>query len=47
VHARIPSDSPAVGSITAVLDEDAPYAEVVEDALLDVLVGGFLRPHPA
>jgi hypothetical protein len=41
VHARIPADQPAVGSITAVIDENAPYAEVVEDALLDVRARGF------
>ncbi len=41
VHARIPANPPAVRSITAVIDEDAPYAEVVEDALLDVRARGF------
>jgi hypothetical protein len=41
VHARIPADPPIVESITAVIDEDAPYAEVVEDALLDVRARGF------
>ncbi len=41
VHARIPADQATVGSITAVVDEHAPYAEVVEDALLDVRARGF------
>lgn len=41
VHARIPVDQPVIGSITAVIDEDAPCAEVVEDALLDVRARGF------
>jgi hypothetical protein len=41
VHARIPAEQPAIRSITAVIDEDAPYAEVVEDALLDVRARGF------
>jgi hypothetical protein len=41
VHARVPADQPKVGSITAVVDGHAPYAEVVEDALLDVRARGF------
>jgi hypothetical protein len=41
VHARIPAEQPAIRSITAVIDEDAPYAEVVEDALLDARGRGF------
>lgn len=41
VHARIPIDQPVIGSITAVIDEDAPSAQIVEDALLDVRARGF------
>lgn len=41
VHARIPADQPAIRSVTAVIDEEAPCAEVVEDALLDARARGF------
>jgi len=41
MHARVPSESGLVESITAIVDEDAPSAEVVLDALLDVRARGF------
>jgi hypothetical protein len=40
VHARIPADQRVIGSVTAVIDEDAPYAEVVEDVLRDARACG-------
>lgn len=41
VHARLPADLGPAESITAIVDEDAPYAELVTDALLDVRARGF------
>jgi hypothetical protein len=41
VHARTPVGGGVVRSITAIVDELAPCAEVVEDALLDVRAAGF------
>jgi hypothetical protein len=41
VHARIPTDEGRIESITAVVDGHAPYAQIVEDALLDVRARGF------
>jgi hypothetical protein len=41
VHARIPTDLARVGSITAVIDDEVPSAEIVQDSLLEVRARGF------
>ncbi|HVV77964.1 MAG TPA: CHAT domain-containing protein [Mycobacteriales bacterium] len=41
VHARVPSDDTSITSVTAVMDDHAPFADVVEDALDDARARGF------